>query len=347
MWNKVDMNTVLKDMQIYVEETIGLSLVVKKWRSEKTMPRVLSEFCTFYEVDISGNKYLLMTINSSKGSSPIYAKRMIDLVADYWKEEVIYLLPRVTSYNRKRLIERKISFIVPGSQLYLPVCGVDLREHFRRLRLPNKKFSPSTQVILLSLLYGRLTGSVTPSGLAKKLQYTSMTMSRGLDELTAEGLFREQTEWRERIVQFDGGRKELWDAVKDRMKSPIKKKYDVLLPSAIVKTQLIAAGVSALSRYNMAAQPFNPVYAVSGKTWKSLSSMDRFIELESSEPDSVVIEVWKYNPEVFSKKNLIDPVSLYLSMVESAGDDVGVALEKLIAFVEEGLRNVQAGSKSN
>ncbi|WP_458775573.1 hypothetical protein [Desulforhopalus sp. 52FAK] len=342
-----DMNVLLKDMQSYVKDTIGLNVVAKKWRTDNKMPRVLSEFCTFFEVEILGVKYLLMTISSSKESSPIYAKRMIDLMADNWRGEVIYLLPRVTSYNRKRLIERKISFIVPGNQLYLPICGIDLREHFKRLRVTKNTFSPSTQVILLSMLYGRLTGQVTPSRLAKKLQYTSMTMSRGLDELTSEGLFREQTEWRERIVQFDGGRKELWDAVKDRMKSPVKKKYDVLLPTGIVKTHLIDAGESALSRYNMMAQPPNPVYAVSGKTWKLLSNMDGFIELESSEPDSVVVEVWKYSPEVFSKKNLIDPVSLYLSMVEPSREDVAAALVKLITFVEEGLRNTQSGLKSS
>lgn len=341
------MDDIVKDMEAYVGVTLGLSLEVNRWQTDKKLPRVLSELCTFFEVGILGSKYLLMTTNSPKDSSPIYVKRMIDLLVEYWADEVIYLLPRVTSYNRKRLIERKISFIVPGSQLYLPVCGVDLREHFRILRTPNKTYSPSTQVILLSMLYGRLTGRVTPSGLAKKLQYTSMTMSRGLDELTVEGLFSEQTKWRERIVQFEGGRKELWDAVKVRMKSPVKKKYHVLLPNGIVNFPLITAGESALSRYNMMGKPVTPVFAVSGETWKSLSNTDGVIELESSEPDSVIIEVWKYSPEIFSKKNLIDPISLYLSMVEFAGEDTGAALVKLIAFVEEGLRNMQAGQKTN
>jgi hypothetical protein len=30
------------------------------------------------------------------------------------------------------LIEQKVSFIVPGNQLYLPDLGLDLREYFRQ-----------------------------------------------------------------------------------------------------------------------------------------------------------------------------------------------------------------------
>ena len=341
------MDDIINDMQAYVDQVLGLSLEVKKWQPDKKLPRALSDLCTFFKVEILGGQYLLMTINSTKESSPIYAKTMIDLVIDYWPYEVIYLMPRVTSYNRKRLIDRNISFIVPGSQLYLPVCGVDLREHFQRLRTPKITYSPSTQVILLSLLYGRLAGQITPSSLATKLNYTSMTMSRGLDELTVEGLFSEQTKWRERIVQFEGGRKELWDAVKRQMKSPVKKKYDVLLPNGIVDFPLVSAGESALARYNKIPKPFNPVYAVSSATWKLLKKIDGVIELESCESDSVIIEVWKYSPELFAKKNLIDPISLYLSMFESAEEDAEAALGKLIAFVEEGLRSVQASQKTN
>lgn len=339
------MDTIVTDMQSYVNDSLGLTVDVERWNTKAQLPVVLQQLCSFYRMDILGSEHLLMTINSTKESSPIHARKMIDLVAEYWQGEVIYLLPRVTSYNRKRLIERKVSFIVPGSQLYLPLCGLDLREHFDRLRKPKKKLSPSTQVILLAMLYGRMTGRITPSSLAEKLGYTSMTMSRGLDELTVEGLFSQHSEWRERLVQFDGDRRELWEAVKERMRTPVKKRYHVLAPAGIVNLPLSTAGASALFRYNMTSKPENPVYAVSSETWKELSATDGVIELESSEPDSVIIEVWKYAPELFARKSLVDPISLYLSMLEEGDEDVGAALGKLIRFVEEGLRSVQGSLK--
>lgn len=335
------MANLLQDLQGYIHESLGVSCTVGKATVDKEFPQSSHKFCSFFELDLLGTKYLLMTVKGTKESSPVYVKKMIDLLSEHWDGCVIYLLPRVTGYNRKRLIERKISFVVPGNQMYLPESGLDLREHFRRLRTKKKNFSPSTQVILLAMFYGRLGGRITPSSLAEKLGYSTMTMSRGLDELTDEGLFTEHTEWRERVVHFEGDRKELWDKVKRRMNSPVRKRYHVLMPSGTVSLSLAEAGGSALGRYNMLDKPMNPVIAVSGETWKSLSKIDGVIELENEDPDSVLVEVWKYAPELFSKKGLIDPISLYLSMQEIEEENTGVALKKLITFVEEGLRTVQ------
>lgn len=332
---------IIKDLQSYIHELLGLAVEVTKWQTDQQLPVVLEQICTFYETELLGAKHLLMMVSGSKESSPVYARKLIDLISDYWDEEVIYVLPRVTSYNRKRLIDRKISFIVPGSQLYLPLCGLDLREHFQKLRKPKKNFSPSTQVICLAILYGRFSGRITPSSLAEKLSYTAMTMSRGLDELTLEGIFKEHTEWRERVAYFEGNRKELWDRVRERMTSPVKKKHHILLPEAGVDCQLYSAGESALHRYNMLSKPENPVYAVSTECWKKLSNIDGVIEIESREPDSIIIEVWKYAPELFARKNMVDPISLYLSINSAKDKRVKAAREKLVNFVGEGLRNVQ------
>ena len=340
------MNTLLEDLQRYIFETLGASCTLVKASLDKELPRKLLDVCTFFELELLETKYLLMTVKGTKESSPVYVKKMIELLFKYWNGSVIYLLPRVTGYNRKRLIERKIPFVVPGNQMYLPQSGLDLREHFQKLRVKKKNFSPSTQVILLAMFYGRLGGRMTPSSLASKLGYSTMTMSRGLDELTYEGLFTEHTEWRERVVHFEGDRKDLWSKVKNRMKSPVRKRYYILLPASTINLPIADAGGSALSRYNMLDKPLNPVLAVSGETWKSLMKIDGVIELENEEPDSVVVEVWKYAPEIFSKKRLTDPISLYLSMQDSVEEDTGSALTKLITFVDEGLRNVQNSMKT-
>ena len=99
---------------------------------------------------------------------------------------------------------------------------------------------------------------------------------------------------------------------------------------------LIAAGESALARYNLLDILRNPVYAVSGEGWKSLSQKDDLIVLESDEPDAIHIEVWKYTPEQFSKNKLIDPLSLYLSLRGEKERLISEGLEKLMDVVGEG-----------
>ena len=52
---------------------------------------------------------------------------------------MVYVTGALASYERKRLIEQKVPFMVPGNQLYLPDLGIDLREYFRQrppLRTP-------------------------------------------------------------------------------------------------------------------------------------------------------------------------------------------------------------------
>ena len=100
---------------------------------------------------------------------------------------------------------------------------------------------------------------------------------------------------------------------------------------------------SALARYNMLAKPRNPVYAVSGKAWKILWQRDDFFVLESDDPESVQIEVWKYCLEHFSKNQLVDPLSLYLSLADKKDPCTSSALDKLMQFVNEGLDNKKRG----
>ncbi len=90
------------------------------------------------------------------------------------------------TYVRKRLIEKGISFVVPGVQMYLPALGMDMRSRaVRQKPLTVDRFSPATQVVLIYWLLGRIEGVVTPLELSKWLGYSAMTMSRAVDELEA------------------------------------------------------------------------------------------------------------------------------------------------------------------
>jgi len=62
----------------------------------------------------------------------------------------------VSSFERKRLINHRVSFIVPGKQLYLPFLAVDLRESFRTVDADTKnKLGATAQQLFLMHLYGK------------------------------------------------------------------------------------------------------------------------------------------------------------------------------------------------
>ena len=94
---------------------------------------------------------------------------------------IIYVQSILSSFNRKRLIEQHIPFIIPGNQMYLPHFGIDLREHFRKIHSKKQKsFSPGTQTVVIYALLRETDEKLTPSALADKLGYTFMTMTRAL-----------------------------------------------------------------------------------------------------------------------------------------------------------------------
>jgi hypothetical protein len=69
---------------------------------------------------------------------------------------VVYVAHTLASYERKRLVEQKVSFLVPRNQLYLPDQGIDLREYFRQpTRAAPAALSPATQAMLIAVVLRR------------------------------------------------------------------------------------------------------------------------------------------------------------------------------------------------
>ena len=115
-------------------------------------------------------------------------QKHFEQVRGKWDGEIIYARDQVTSLDRKRLIDRKIPFVVPGNQIYLPMLGIDLREHFRRIRDEVTRFSPATQAAVLLLLNNPKARTYDSKKLADQLGYSKMTASRILNELNIEDL---------------------------------------------------------------------------------------------------------------------------------------------------------------
>ena len=63
--------------------------------------------------------------NRRPGLASIRAQ--IDKIREVTGLPVLYATEALASFERERLIEQKVPFVVPGNQLYLPHLGVDLR----------------------------------------------------------------------------------------------------------------------------------------------------------------------------------------------------------------------------
>jgi len=325
---RAQLNTLVK----YLQETLGLDLHPVPWTGQDRLPFLLRDRYRFYQIQILETNCLLMVDANKNEQSPATIRKHIENLRAHAKDPVIYVRDRITSYNRKRLIEHKVPFSVPGNQLYLPMLGVDLREHFRKLQTASPEFSPSAQVVLLYWLLKGVDEPLTPMAMAERLGYSPMSMSRAFDELENAGLGEFTVRGRQRCAIFTGPKRELWSKSQACLRSPVKRHHYVMTMD--VPLLRVRAGLTALAKYTMLAEPTRPVFAMRAKDWDALKEQHEVLIVPTEEPQATEIEIWSYDPSLFAENGLADRLSVYLSLKDSKDERVEAVLNEMLDELE-------------
>ena len=89
------------------------------------------------------------------GFTTDFAKHREVLRRELGDQPVILLLNQATAAVRRQMIERRIGFLAPGSQLYIPEVLLDWRERgVRSSAEPAERVAPTTQLVLTAALLG-------------------------------------------------------------------------------------------------------------------------------------------------------------------------------------------------
>ena len=76
------------------------------------------------------------------------------------------------------------------------------------------------------------------------------------------------------------------------------------------------------------------VFAVSVDKWDSLKQAG-WEELPTAEGAACELEIWNYDPcRLFAKNTMVDPFSLYLSLITDADERIESALEEMMEKIE-------------
>jgi len=324
--------TVLHELERYLHDALGVSVKTTPWSGVGQLPPVLRERYRFAKAELLGLRALLVIDANPEEQAPATVRKHLDMLQSKQPAELIYVRARVTAYNRKRLIEQKVPFIVPGNQMYLPMLAIDLREHFRRIREEAPTFSPSTQVVVLHAMLRDAGQVLIPSEMAPLLGYSAMTMTRAFDELETAKLAEVTVRGRERCLRFIGDRREIWEKAQPFLRNPVSKRLFIRrINGAEGATH---AGLTALAHYSMLAPPAYTTYALSREEWKTLRQQHKIIEVPVQDPDASEIEVWWYSPARFAEHGMVDQLSLYLSLKADHDERTETALEEMMEKIE-------------
>jgi len=315
----------------YLHDILGVTLPdVKPWARARELPYFLNDVLEFKELDLLKQPILLALSRGEKRPLLSDVRTWVEKVRAIADRPVVYVTDALASYERRRLIEHKVPFIVPGNQLYLPDLGLDLREYFRQ-RAPTgeEALSPSAQAMLIStLLRPTWAADWRPSEAA--LGYTAMTLSRVVKELTSTGLATAYTVGRTRWLRTDLSPGQLWEQAMPRLRTPVKRSLWVVDAPIGMDPSLRLAGQSALALHSMLVEPKYPVHALGPVDWK------RAVEAgvrEAPEPVAGAREwqLWSYSPALVPDSVTVDPLSLILSLQQVPDDRIQIALDELKA----------------
>ena len=312
----------------YMDDVLGASVRVDLWSDRTALPQYLRSSYVYRIMNILNKRILLVIDETDSIRSVAAISKHLSKIRAYWNGETVYVNRAVTSYNRKRLIDKRIPFIVPGNQLYLPEMGIDLREHFLQVRTKRDVFAPATQVLLLYALLNQDYGEFSPGAMSAHLGYSPMTMTRAFDQLEATGIGEHRTEGKNRYLKLHPGGRKLWDMSLPYLISPVGRRHYVL-PNIQLDTGM-KAGETALAELTNLSYPDNMVIAVDAKEWKKIEKLEDVHQVETAEPNALNVEIWKYPPRKLSQSGIVDILSLYLSLKDLQDERVQSALANII-----------------
>jgi len=311
----------------YINEVLGIKVNYKKVTPEKLkkLPFFLAKGYDFGEIKLFNQQIVLLIVKDDFTTNNL--RTHLTKVQNDLDTVVVAVIPAVDAYKRLRLIEKKVSFIVPGKQMYMPDLMISLKE-FGTTRLEDRQptnMQPAAQLILLYHLQVEPLEGLNLGTIAEKLRYNPMTITRAAFYFQNSGLCRIEGT-KEKFLKFDKTKHELWDIAEPKMSNPINKiQY---YTGYTMDKNLKKTNINALAHYTDLNDEQVEFFAMRPRYGRFIGG----VNLKPIDPmeGNVCIEEWKYDPALLTKTEYIDPLSLYLCFRENKNERIEMALGKLI-----------------
>lgn len=322
----------------YAQTVFGLSFALSE-ANHVEVPFYLRERYFFHHAEILGRPFLIFGPREGESVSPGTIRKDGERLRELLRQVPIWVCPRIDAYERRKLIESRVPFIVPGTQAYLPDLLIDVREHFQdeRAQRPAGRLSPSAQRILLHAIYHRSREIDGLMSLDSPVKYSLMTLSRAIGELQDAGLVETEQQGRNKWARFTLPWPEVWAKALPCLRTPVKKRLYIDREDVLRRGDLPRAGLSALTDYSMLNPPRRPVYATvnkfsaAGKSSSEGGVMWSRHVVKHKEESEAELELWSYAPLIEpNAPGCVDRLSLYLSLQDDSDERTQEALRGLL-----------------
>lgn len=242
---------------------------------------------------------------------------------------VVFILQSGPTYERSRLMDKGVYFVMSGQYAYLPML-VATEKSSNRTRA--KVLSPVAQYLLLSHLQAKSIEGLTAREIAPLVPYSYESVTLGITCLSDVGLAEKvKTGQRSKAIHFLERGKALWDKAEAYLTNPVE---DMFFCDAFnAADSYPVCGINALAYYSRLNPDAEKILALTVKEYRELRSKGAFVR-QNQYDGNFVVEVWKYPPLMAEGGDCVDKLSLILSLKEEADPRVENEVEHLKGCVE-------------
>ena len=189
---------------------------------------------------------------------------------------------------------------------------------------------PGTQAVFLYLYYHDDSRPVNLSHVAKDLSLSKATCTRAFDDLLGFRLICQKKEGANKWISPAFSKEEYLRRGYPKMKSPVQRmlflKHGQSLPYQLI------GGIRALSdKTELASNSRDGAIVISKAEANMIPSYCLCSQRDFEDFGGEVVEVWSYNPHVFSKQTYVDDISLLLSIGENTDERIQKSLDQIRA----------------
>lgn len=317
----------------YLNKIFGAKPLLSAFvKSQKGIPLFLKERYVLGLWKWSGKEICLASSTDSLQNelTPSEISKDSEKLTNIFNMPVVMVFKSITPYQRMRLLQCGTPFLVPDSQLFIPPF-MDLTESFRHAK-HGRTLSGTAQLILLYQILKHPAEPLPIKEWAKITGRSAVMVSKACAELAEHGICEESEMRRNRKgVRFTAEKLELWQKALPCLRSPVVKRlWGRFQPEQKTPDSVLAAGLSALDKKTMLTDDPVPSGACDHDTVKKLIESGKFIVCEDSDLADIRLECWSYAPRRLSDSNMVDELSLWLSLADSNDERVEQAREELL-----------------
>lgn len=301
-------------------DVFGLTINYKSWDKKQALPLYVAGNYEIDEAIVSNNRFIVMRPIGDLPTLPAM-KKHIEKIQKIDDVPVVFYLKNLSDFRRKGMLESNIPFMTE-KQVFLPFIGTLLMEE-KNNALYKEKFMFSTQQLFLMYLYNR-QNKLYVANVGKKLPYSAMTLSRAVKQLEASDLFLVYKDGVNKVIESKYDRRELFERAKPFLLDPVRK-YGYIEKSRIDENMVLASE-SALAKNSM----LNPSKLITYAIDEQKMDINQ-MENELVDPNKQIrLELWGYDPKLFSDDNVADGLSVALSLREIVDERIEEAIDECI-----------------